>query len=318
MAAAYTRQRSGSTGQRRLRAWKRPIAQQSRRDIRRDGSQRRDRDVVVPATRVPELEVFVLRRTPRAVFGPGATVFPGGAVDDDRRARPRPGHRTWTTPRRAPSSACTEGGLLRRIAAVRECFEEAGILLARHARSRRTRPTPEARVARRAQRGSRDVRASARRRGSRHRRARPARVRALAHAARARRAGTTRGSSSRARPTGKTARTTTTSWSRRRGSARRTRSRAHARGEIELILPTLRSRRRRSAASLPSPRCSTRSTRAPRDAIRTASGDRRGIGRTGRAARATTPSRVVALDDPAARHHRARRAAHSSRAEASR
>ena len=35
----------------------------------------------VPALEVPALEVFVMRRTPRAVFGPGATVFPGGAVD---------------------------------------------------------------------------------------------------------------------------------------------------------------------------------------------------------------------------------------------
>jgi 8-oxo-dGTP pyrophosphatase MutT (NUDIX family) len=83
----------------------------------------------------PELEVFVLERTPRAVFGPGATVFPGGAVDpgdadavgavvglDDAAASAEHGLAT--------------GGLSLRVAAVRECFEEAGILLARDAASR--------------------------------------------------------------------------------------------------------------------------------------------------------------------------------------
>src|SRR4051812_2989222 len=59
----------------------------------------------------PDLEVFMLRRNPESVFAGGAYVFPGGAVDaddhvlgDDRRFR---------------------------VAAVRETFEEAGVLLAR-------------------------------------------------------------------------------------------------------------------------------------------------------------------------------------------
>jgi 8-oxo-dGTP pyrophosphatase MutT (NUDIX family) len=87
-----------------------------------------------PVREVPELEVFVLRRTPRAVFVPGATVFPGGAVDElDALALDR-----VTNLDDAAANAelgLTEGGLLRRIAAVRECFEESGILLARHAAS---------------------------------------------------------------------------------------------------------------------------------------------------------------------------------------
>jgi 8-oxo-dGTP pyrophosphatase MutT (NUDIX family) len=79
----------------------------------------------------PDLHVFMLRRNPRSVFGPGAFVFPGGAIDpadrgdditnrviglDDRRASARLG---------LPS-----GGLGVWIGALREAFEEAGILLA--------------------------------------------------------------------------------------------------------------------------------------------------------------------------------------------
>jgi 8-oxo-dGTP pyrophosphatase MutT (NUDIX family) len=79
----------------------------------------------------PDLHVFMLRRNPRSVFGPGAFVFPGGAVDpadsddsitervvglDDRRASDLLG---------LPS-----GGLRVWIGALREAFEEAGILLA--------------------------------------------------------------------------------------------------------------------------------------------------------------------------------------------
>ena len=79
----------------------------------------------------PDLHVFMLRRNPRSVFGPGAFVFPGGAIDpadsddaattrvlglDDREASARLG---------LPS-----GGLRVWIGALREAFEEAGILLA--------------------------------------------------------------------------------------------------------------------------------------------------------------------------------------------
>jgi 8-oxo-dGTP pyrophosphatase MutT (NUDIX family) len=80
----------------------------------------------------PDLHVFMLRRNPRSVFGPGAYVFPGGAVDpadsddaitnrviglDDGRASALLG------------LASGSGGLRVWIAALREAFEEAGILL---------------------------------------------------------------------------------------------------------------------------------------------------------------------------------------------
>jgi 8-oxo-dGTP pyrophosphatase MutT (NUDIX family) len=58
------------------------------------------------------LEVFMVRRSLRLVFAGGAHVFPGGAVDDvDREVN-------------------GEAGLAFKVAAVRECFEEAGFLLA--------------------------------------------------------------------------------------------------------------------------------------------------------------------------------------------
>jgi 8-oxo-dGTP pyrophosphatase MutT (NUDIX family) len=77
----------------------------------------------------PDLQVFVVRRTPRAVFGPGATVFPGGAVDPSDEL---PGDRIIGLDDAAASAelGLPSGGLARRVAAVRECFEEAGILLA--------------------------------------------------------------------------------------------------------------------------------------------------------------------------------------------
>ena len=54
------------------------------------------------------LEVFILRRTKNAVFAGGMYVFPGGKVDP----------------------ADGEGDEAYRVAAVRECYEEAGVLLA--------------------------------------------------------------------------------------------------------------------------------------------------------------------------------------------
>lgn len=76
-------------------------------------------------------ETFMLRRNRRTVFGPGAHVFPGGAVDRADAA--------------ADMLACCDGlddagasaqlgipagGAAFWIAAIRECFEEAGVLLA--------------------------------------------------------------------------------------------------------------------------------------------------------------------------------------------
>jgi 8-oxo-dGTP pyrophosphatase MutT (NUDIX family) len=58
------------------------------------------------------LEVFMVRRSLRLVFAGGAHVFPGGAVDD------------------ADREINGEAELAFKVAAVRECFEEAGFLLA--------------------------------------------------------------------------------------------------------------------------------------------------------------------------------------------
>lgn len=77
-------------------------------------------------------EVCLLRRTADAVFAPGAHVFPGGALDPAD-------HALVTHAACAPRSdevasralGVERGGLAYWIAAVRECFEEAGVLLAR-------------------------------------------------------------------------------------------------------------------------------------------------------------------------------------------
>ncbi|MEX0605722.1 MAG: MBL fold metallo-hydrolase [Marinobacter sp.] len=75
------------------------------------------------------LQVLMLQRTWDAVFLPGFYVFPGGAVDaDDHLCR------DWADGHDDASAShylgITEGGSGYMIAAVRECFEEAGLLLA--------------------------------------------------------------------------------------------------------------------------------------------------------------------------------------------
>ena len=100
-----------------------------------------------------ELQVFMLRRNPRMLFAPGASVFPGGAVDaadrdpellarcrgrDDESASRHLGLSGSPSQARAPATADGEaaavaherGGLGYWVAAIREAFEEAGVLLA--------------------------------------------------------------------------------------------------------------------------------------------------------------------------------------------
>lgn len=78
------------------------------------------------------LEVLMLRRHPESVFAADAWVFPGGRVDDsDGLGTPigaGPSDEAASHALGLPS-----GGLAYWVAAARECFEEAGILLARHA-----------------------------------------------------------------------------------------------------------------------------------------------------------------------------------------
>lgn len=82
------------------------------------------------------VEVFMMRRTAAAVFAASQYVFPGGKVDDaDHAINMEP----WCTGRTdATSSGLLQvpaGGLSFWVAAIRECFEEAGVLLARPASS---------------------------------------------------------------------------------------------------------------------------------------------------------------------------------------
>jgi 8-oxo-dGTP pyrophosphatase MutT (NUDIX family) len=70
----------------------------------------RDAATVILVRDRPELHVFVVRRNPALDFAPGATVFPGGAVD----------------PADAPVAAAL-GVDEFRVAAARECLEECGI-----------------------------------------------------------------------------------------------------------------------------------------------------------------------------------------------
>lgn len=68
-------------------------------------------------------EVFMLKRSAAIVFSPGAHVFPGGAVDDADRIDAEV---AWC----APMPIVPEIPLAFYVAALREAFEEAGLLLA--------------------------------------------------------------------------------------------------------------------------------------------------------------------------------------------
>lgn len=78
------------------------------------------------------LEVLMVQRSLRSDFVGGAHVFPGGAVDDADRAASMQDLCAG-----GGDAACSarlgldQGGLALFVAAIRECFEEAGVLLAR-------------------------------------------------------------------------------------------------------------------------------------------------------------------------------------------
>jgi recombination protein RecT len=73
------------------------------------------------------IEVLMTRRSAKASFAPGAYVFPGGHIDEADTAAQR------IAARRATQSDLQ---LTQAIAAIREGFEELGVLLARHADGR--------------------------------------------------------------------------------------------------------------------------------------------------------------------------------------
>ena len=77
------------------------------------------------------LEVFMMRRTLSAAFVAGFYVFPGGAVDTADRDESLAVHVVGRNDRDASRALGIEsGGLASWVAALRECFEEAGVLLA--------------------------------------------------------------------------------------------------------------------------------------------------------------------------------------------
>lgn len=84
----------------------------------------------------PDLQVFVMERNANIVFGGGMWVFPGGSVDEtdnaDRFQHISMG-RSDTDASRLMD--LPKGGLAYYVAAIREAFEEAGVLLARSRQS---------------------------------------------------------------------------------------------------------------------------------------------------------------------------------------
>lgn len=79
---------------------------------------------------VPGIEVYMLRRAPSMAFAPGAFVFPGGSVDE----RDADAAVAWAGPDAAEWGRMLDApvALARALvcAAVRETFEESGVLLA--------------------------------------------------------------------------------------------------------------------------------------------------------------------------------------------
>lgn len=76
------------------------------------------------------LEVLMLRRNARSEFVGGAHVFPGGAVDPADGGPDAEAVCIGDDPTASAVLGLEAGGLAYWVAAVRECFEEAGILLA--------------------------------------------------------------------------------------------------------------------------------------------------------------------------------------------
>jgi 8-oxo-dGTP pyrophosphatase MutT (NUDIX family) len=79
----------------------------------------------------PGIEVFMLRRNLQSDFVGGAYVFPGGAVDEaDRLTDLEPVCTGRSDADASHQLGIERGGLAFWVAAIRECFEEAGVLLA--------------------------------------------------------------------------------------------------------------------------------------------------------------------------------------------
>jgi 8-oxo-dGTP pyrophosphatase MutT (NUDIX family) len=96
-----------------------------------DGPAVRPASTVLTVRDTPEgYEILMLRRSPKSEFMAGVHVFPGGAVDaSDAGVASRV---VGWNPREAAVRGLDGGGLAHVVAALRELFEEAGLLVARH------------------------------------------------------------------------------------------------------------------------------------------------------------------------------------------
>lgn len=103
-------------------------------DRRRYGEEVRPRDaatVMLVRDGPAGMEVFLLRRNLASDFVGGAYVFPGGAVDPaDREADLESVCEGRDDAEASELLGVESGGLAYWVAAIRECFEEAGVLLA--------------------------------------------------------------------------------------------------------------------------------------------------------------------------------------------
>jgi 8-oxo-dGTP pyrophosphatase MutT (NUDIX family) len=92
----------------------------------------RDAATVMLVRDAPTLEVFMLRRNLRSEWIAGASIFPGGAIDPaDRDPRWSARCDGWDDDTASRALGVARGGLGFWVGAVRETFEEAGVLLAR-------------------------------------------------------------------------------------------------------------------------------------------------------------------------------------------
>jgi len=86
-----------------------------------------------------DFEVFMLQRTHNAAFAGGMYVFPGGKVDATDGAEALEPYCDGLNDFEASAILqIPNGGLAYWVAAIRECFEEAGVLLAKHAKTNQT------------------------------------------------------------------------------------------------------------------------------------------------------------------------------------
>ncbi len=91
----------------------------------------RDAATVMLVRDAPDLHVFLAQRNVDSVWIAGASVFPGGAIDPDDRHPRWEARSTGRDDRSASAALGVEGGGLGFwVGAIRETFEEAGVLLA--------------------------------------------------------------------------------------------------------------------------------------------------------------------------------------------